>query len=107
MNSLLLQLGIVVLVLTAALIIALPADAQTLDLLAPDAALVAQSGAGETIDGASWSVATVHGHRLWADLIDPRGTWGLGASADLSPGGAACVGGGWREGFVVYYGLHF
>lgn len=100
----LLQLGMIALVLAATL---WAADAQALTGLAPDAALLAHTGGGETIDGASWSVATVRGHRLWADLIDPRGTWGVGLSGDLAPGGAACLGAGYRDGLLVYYGLHF
>lgn len=106
MNNLLLQLGMVVAILLCACWIA---DAQglTLGSLEPDAALLAHTGAGETIDGASWSVVSVEGYRGWLDVIDPRDNWGVGISADLSPGGAACIGGGYREGFVVYYGLHF
>lgn len=95
--------------LALALLAAAPAAAQGLTFgdLEPDAALLAQTGAGETIDGAAWSVATVYGHRAWVDLIDVREDWGIGASADLSPGGAACAGVGYRGGVIVYYGLHF
>ena len=93
--------------LAALALIAAPAGAFDWEALAPDAALVAHTGAGETVDGAAWQVGAVAGHRAWADLIDPRGTWGLGLSADLSPGGAACAGVGWRSGLLVYYGLHF
>lgn len=102
MNRLLIALALLAL-------IAAPALAQdlTLDALQPDAALLAQSGSGATIDGASWHVVTVEGYRGWFDLIDPRDNWGVGISADLSPGGAACVGAGYREGPVFYYGLHF
>jgi hypothetical protein len=109
MNNLLLQLGMIVVVLALALLMAAPAPAQnlTLDALQPDAALLAQSGSGATVDGASWQVVSVEGCRGWLDIIDPRDNWGVGISADLSPGGAACVGGGWREGFVFYYGIHF
>lgn len=109
MNSLTLQLGMIALVLMLAVLLALPADAQglTLGSLEPDAALLAHTGAGETIDGASWSVVSVEGYRGWLDVIDPRDNWGVGISADLSPGGAVCIGGGYREGFLVYYGLHF
>ena len=93
--------------LAALALIAAPAAAFDWAALAPDTALLAHTGAGETIDGAAWQLGTVAGHRAWADLIDPRGDWGLGLSADLSPGGAACIGAGYRDGLLVYYGLHF
>ncbi len=96
-------------VIAVALVALIAAPAAALDWpdLTPDAGLLAHTGAGDTIDGAAWNVATVGGHRLWADLLDPRGTWGIGASADVTPGGAACFGGGYRDGWLIYYGVHF
>jgi hypothetical protein len=100
---LLLVLVVVLLLLPAAP----PAPAQDLATLEPDAALIAHglNGAG-SLTGAGWRVAEVYGHRLWVDVLEPTETWGLGVSADLSPGRAACLGCGYWRGWLGYVGVH-
>jgi len=74
--------------------------------LDPDAALIAQQWGGDSLTAVSWHIATVARHRLWADLLQPMSRWGAGLSADLVPGRAVCVGGGYQQEWLVYVGAH-
>jgi len=89
------------------LLAASAAPGQDLAALEPDAALIAHglNGAG-SLAGAGWRVAEVYGRRFWIDVLEPTETWGLGASADLSPGRAACLGCGYHRGWLGYVGVH-
>lgn len=103
---LLLVLVVVLLLLPAAP----PAPAQDLATLEPDAALWAQTidASSRGLEGLSWTVATVAGHRGWLDLLKPLDRLGIGLSADVRPGGPLCVGGGYQAdaGWVGYVGVH-
>jgi len=89
-------------------LLSVPAVGQDLgSMLDPDAVVVAEPLDGQdSLSGASWEVASVYGHRLWVDLFRPLESWGGGMSADLAPGKAACVGGGYVDGWTVYVGAH-
>jgi len=77
---------------------------------APDAALWAQTIDADSrgLEGLSWTVATVAGHRGWLDVLKPLDRLGVGLSADVRPGGPLCVGGGYQAdaGWVGYVGVH-
>jgi len=103
MRGILMTLTLLLLLLLVARPVAPDDLAAALD---PDAALIAEQWGGGPLTGLSWHTATVERHRCWVDLLQPTGHWGLGASADVAPGKAACAGGGYAEGWVVYFGAH-
>ena len=96
----------------AAILVLAPqnADASEWDLLVPDAAgvMIPMDGGIEAtqLECASWNVATALDRRVWLDLIEPVTDFGAGASIDITPGGAACIGVGKRDVVFGYAGLH-
>ena len=108
--------AIVILVLAlvvAAILVLAPHNADAADYawLEPDAIGAVQVADGAipatTLECASWHVADALSRRVWFDLLDPLTAPGIGGSIDLTPGGAACVGGGYRGArFFGYVGIH-
>ena len=104
---------IIIFALVVAAIIALSphnADASEWDLLVPDAAglMMPMDGGIEAtqIECASWNVARLLERRCWLDLFEPATNFGAGASIDIVPDGAACVGVGKRDVVFFYGGAH-
>jgi len=96
----------------AAILVLAPqnADASEWDLLVPDAAglMMPMDGGIEAtqIECASWHVWDALDRRVWLDLFEPATNFGAGASLDIVPDGAACVGVGKRDVWFGYAGLH-
>ena len=86
------------------------ADASEWDLLVPDAAglMMPMDGGIEAtqIECASWNVARLLERRCWLDLFEPVTNFGAGASIDIVPDKPACVGGGKRDVWFAYAGIH-
>jgi len=92
------------------LLLATVAFAGDFDFLVPDAAglMLPMDGGIEAtqIETASWNVAEVFDRRAWLDLFEPVTDFGVGASVDITPGGAASVGVGYRDRLFAYAGVH-
>jgi hypothetical protein len=81
-----------------------------LSVVTPDAGLYAQTIGADSrgVEGVSFVLGQVAGHRGWLDVLKPLDRVGVGVSADLRPGGLLCLGGGYQAdtGWLGYVGVH-